>query len=147
MEAMGTNSTFGAGAGPGVPLESHSANPSADERTYTMWMHLGGMLTSLFLNAGLALPFPLVLVLVLWLVKRDQSKFIDDHGKEALNFQITHVIYSIAIFLLGFPTFTLAWWVGWPFLFILTLVAGIMASRAANEGRYYRYPMCFRFVK
>jgi hypothetical protein len=105
------------------------------------------MLTSLFLNAGLALPFPLALVLVLWLVKRDQSKFIDDHGKEALNFQITHVIYSIAIFLLGFPTLTLAWWIGWPFLFILTLVAGIMASRAANEGRYYRYPMCFRFVK
>lgn len=147
MEAMGTNSTIGDDVGPGVPLESHAAAVTDHERTYAQWIHLGGMLSSLVLNGGLSVPIPFILVLVLWLQRRDQSRFIDDHGKEALNFQITHVLFALVVLAAGFVTCSAGWFVGWPVLYVFTLVVGILASRAASEGRYYRYPMCFRFVK
>src|SRR5438105_972285 len=47
-----------------------------DERMMAMFCHLGGIL------GGFILP------LVIWLIKKDESRYIDYHGKEALNFQI-----------------------------------------------------------
>src|SRR5713101_1507943 len=38
--------------------------------------------------------------LIIWLIKKDQSKFVDDQGKEALNFQLTLLIGD----LIGFAT-------------------------------------------
>ena len=56
---------------------------TSDQRTYALIMHLG----SLFI--GFLVP------LVMWLVKKDESPFIDDHGKQLMNWHISLVIYFI----------------------------------------------------
>ena len=80
--------------------------------------------------------------LVVWLFKRDDV-FAGDQAKEALNFQISMMIYFIAsllaiILLVGIvlvPVVLISW-------FVLTIVATIKAS----NGEYYRYPATIRFI-
>ncbi|MFD0894945.1 DUF4870 domain-containing protein [Luteolibacter ambystomatis] len=89
--------------------------------------------------------------LILWLVRKDQSRYIDHHGREALNFQITKLIYLFS----GGALMILLMFLGgigivlFPVLFIvaiLMLVAEIMAAIAANRGEWYRYPCCIRVL-
>lgn len=104
------------------------------ERTYAMWTHL-------LLLAGHFIP--VVPSLVLWLVKRDQSAFVDDHGKEAVNFQISIAIYIVAGVVLSFIC------IGIPLIIAaygLAIVGMILAAVAASRGQYFRYPMCIRLI-
>lgn len=86
--------------------------------------------------------------LIIWLVKKETSPFLDHHGREALNFQITVFLASIV---LGGLVFGLMF-VGIGFLLlplffvvpILALVAEILACAAANRGEWHRYPCCIR---
>lgn len=83
--------------------------------------------------------------LVIWLVKREESPFIDAHGKESLNFQLTMTLYafaSIILFICGIGILTL---IG---VIIAGLVYAIKASIAANQGRTYSYPdfLRLRFI-
>lgn len=117
----------------GHPLDAPSTTPN--ERTYAMVIHL-------LLLAGHVVP--VVPSLVMWLVKRDQSAFIDDHGKESVNFQISIVLYMLvggitAAFCIGIVIICVA--------YVLAIVGMIMASVAAHGGRYYRYPMCIRLIR
>lgn len=106
------------------------------ERTYAMCSHL-------LLLAGHIIP--VAPSLILWLVKRDQSSFVDDHGKEAVNFQISIVIYMIAGGVLiaacfvGFVVIAAA--------YVLAIVGMILASVAAHRGQYFRYPMTIRLIR
>jgi len=82
--------------------------------------------------------------LILWLVKRDDSPEIDAHGKEALNFQISMLIYNViaAVFCLvqvGFVFLAILW--------VLNAVFVIIASIQASDGKFYRYPMTIRFIQ
>ena len=94
--------------------------------------------------AGLVIPFGNIAgPLVVWLLKRDEMPFVDDQGKESLNFQITmtiaFVIAALAILLLvGFLLL--------PVLGIYWLVAIIIAAVRTSEGKVYRYPFTFRFI-
>lgn len=88
--------------------------------------------------------------LVLWLVKKDSSPFLDHHGREALNFQITLLL---AMTCLGAATFILMFiligLVLVPVLIlvpILALVAEILAAVAAQKGEWFRYPCCLRLA-
>ncbi len=65
--------------------------PSNAERNWAVFCHLGGFA---FYLLGFALGHILV-PLALWLIKRDQSAFIEEHGREALNFQISVTLYAI----------------------------------------------------
>src|SRR5262249_45181605 len=106
------------------PVESSLSIPSTqEERPMGLFCHLGGRLL------GFLVP------LISWPIEKDQSRFIDDQGKEALNFQITlligHVIGGVTIcFTLGL--INMAVWV-------LGLVFGIMGGVEANKGVVYRY--------
>lgn len=82
--------------------------------------------------------------LVVWLSKRHEGGDIDAHGKEALNFQLTWLIYDIVAFILCFLL------IGIPILILLWLaniVLVIIASIKASEGELYRYPLTIRFIK
>jgi hypothetical protein len=115
-----------------------------DARTWGMLCHLAGL-------AGLLPIVPavgsLVGPLVVWLIKKDQHPFVDEQGKEALNFQITMLIYllvaALFIFLCGIG-FVLMAIVG-----IVDIVMLIIAALRANNGEHYRYPypLIFRFIK
>lgn len=86
--------------------------------------------------------------LILWLVKKDQSPFINHHGREALNFQITVLLAYLVLFGLTFALMFI--FVGVllvPLLIVLpvlALVAEIIACMAANRGEWHRYPCCLR---
>ena len=82
--------------------------------------------------------------LIVWLVKRGEAAEIDAHGKEALNFQLSMLIYDVIAFILcfvliGIPILILLW--------ILNTVFVIVASLKASEGQLYRYPLTIRFIK
>lgn len=113
-------------------------NELAQARTWAMATHL----STLCVYVGV--PFGNIIgPLVVWIIKKDEFPFVDDQGKEALNFQISLTIYAIVsaflcLILIGF-VFLFA-------LFIMDLVLTIMAAVAANRGEYYRYPLNMRFI-
>jgi uncharacterized protein len=119
------------------------------ERNYAQWTHLAGLIggaVALF-SAGVSQPFALVGVLVMWLVKRDQSPFVDDHGKEAVNFQISILIYILLTLPIGLMTCSIGWFVLPIAIAVLDIVGTIRGSQAASRGEFYRYPACIRLLQ
>ena len=94
---------------------------------------------------GFVMPFGnLIAPLVFWLLKRNQCPVFDQHGKEAVNFQITMAIGLLVSFVLcivGIGFLIL------PVICILTLVFSIIAAVKASSGEFYRYPLTIRFIK
>lgn len=135
---------------------SHSPSQGPDpravtqewERTYAMWIHVGTLIACVLAVCTLGIGFwgPSLLALLMWLGKRERSAFVDDHGREALNFTISLMIYCGTAFVMGFITFGIAWVLFAPAIVILTLVGLISGARHASRGKFYRYPMCLRFV-
>jgi uncharacterized Tic20 family protein len=113
--------------------------PSHTERNFAVFCHLGGFALYLL---GFALGHVLV-PLVLWLVKRDESAFVDAHGREALNFQISVTIYAIVASLLAW---VLIGFVLLPLLAGFHIVLMIIASVRASHGEPYRYPLTIRLL-
>ena len=118
-----------------TPIEKYQ--PSKDERTWAMLCHISTF-------SGMIIPFGNILVpLMIWLIKKDELPFVDDQGKEVLNFQISMVIYMIiagilCIILIGIPIL-----IGMiVFDFIITIIATVNA----NDGKYYRYPITIHFI-
>ncbi len=116
------------------------AHADADERTYATFMHLA-LFAAVLTSGGLIVSVPLVM----WLFKRKKSPFIDDHGKEAINFQITMVVYSLAIGLAALATCGVGVVIFLPLL-AYAMIFTVVAARAANRGEYYRYPACLRVL-
>jgi len=114
------------------------AGLSQDDRTWGMVVHLSGL--SGYLLGGLA---GFVAPLVIWLVKKDESEFVDDQGREALNFQLTiflGMLISIPLcfIFVGFLTLLA--------LVVIDIVYTIIAGIKANEGVWYRYPWSIKFL-
>lgn len=120
-----------------VPYTS-AMEMNTNARTWGMLCHLSAL-------AGYLIPFGWLLgPLVVWLVKKQEYPFVDDQGKESLNFQITATIAAIISGLLICVA------IGIPLLLIVAigdLVFIIIGSIRASEGKYYRYPWSLRLVK
>ena len=113
---------------------------SKDDKMWGMFCHLAGL--AMFTS----IPFAWVLgPLIIWLIKKDEIAFVDDQGKEALNFQISVSIYMLCclplICLAGIGAFLIAG------IAIADMVFIVIASIAANKGEAYRYPCCIRLIK
>ena len=81
--------------------------------------------------------------LIVWLVKRGDSAEIDEHGKEALNFQISMLLYNIVA---GILCLVLIGFVLLASLHVLNVVFVIIAAFRASEGQMYRYPFTLRLI-
>jgi uncharacterized protein len=115
-----------------------SGSPTQDERTWGMLAHLSTF-------AGFLLPLGSVLgPLVVWLVKRDQSPFVAEQGKEALNFNISVLLAAIVCAVLVYVFIGILLGVA---LGIFWLAVTIIAAIKASEGVHYRYPFTLRLVK
>lgn len=119
------------------------AGPTSDERNWAVLAHLGPLIVGIFSvgTAGWLVP------LVIWLVKGDESAFVRDQAKEALNFHISMFLGTVAGYILFFtlilsPVALLLWlciWVG-------GIVFAILAAIEVNKGRRYRYPLILRIL-
>lgn len=119
-------------------LEQTQGEPKQEERSLGLACHLLAL-------AGLVVPFGNVLgPLIMWLVKKDESAFVDDQGKEALNFNITISIAGFVAFLL---IFVVIGGILLPIIGIFWLVMTIIAAVKANGGERYRYPLTLRLIK
>lgn len=127
---------------PPVNARGRAYDPDSpdSERTYACMIHLS-LLAHLVLSV-IAVAVPVIM----WVVKKDESPFVDDHGREAVNFQISLVIYMILTIPIGIITCGLGFFVVPLGVYILGLVGMIQAAMAANKGEFYRYPMTFRFL-
>lgn len=111
---------------------------SKDERTWGMLCHILSL-------AGLVIPLGSVIgPLVMWLIKKEESHFVDTQGKESLNFQLTILVavlmcIPLAFIIIGIPIAIL--------LSILSIVFPIMGGIKANEGKNYKYPYSIKFIR
>lgn len=118
------------------PQETGSVAPDKDARVWAMFCHLAGLAVCVFPFAG-----NIILPLILWQIKKEQYPFVDDQGKEAVNFQISVTIYGIVAAITVIGMFLL------PVIGIGALVLLIIAAIKANNGEAYRYPLTIRFIK
>ena len=128
-------------ASPPPPIDYGAApsgayqGPAPDKDAITMGMlcHLLGIFTW-FLGP-----------LLIWLMKKDTSPFVDDQGKESLNFQLTTAIACVICVPLIY-----VFCLGAILMFavhVIRVVLGIMGTLEANKGIAYRYPLTFRLIK
>ncbi|MFG0275469.1 MAG: DUF4870 domain-containing protein [Phycisphaerales bacterium] len=115
-------------------------DPHADsgERTYASFNHYIGLLSLVDQTA-----LGLIGSIVMWAVKHKESPFLDDHGREAINFQLSLLLYLIVGTVVSFGGLTV---VLVPAFFIIRLIFCIKAGLAATRGEFYRYPITIRFL-
>jgi uncharacterized Tic20 family protein len=105
--------------------------PSQDDRNIAMLAHLLGIFFG-FLGS-----------LIIWLIKKDDSPFVAQEAKEALNFQITlfigYLIGGILVIVLIGVLVLLA-------LHVVNIVFSIIAAIEVSKGKPYRYPFALRLV-
>lgn len=95
--------------------------------------------------AGYLIPFGSILgPLIVWLMKRDEIPFVDECGRNCLNFKISMFIWVMVSFVLMF--------IGIGFLLlgilaIVDIVLTIIAAMKASEGVCYKYPLSITFIK
>ena len=110
---------------------------SNDEKNWAMLCHLGGLVHFL--------PFGQIIVpMIIWMVKKEELPFVDDQGKEALNFQISMLIYyliCIPLIFIVIGIFLLA------MLGLVNLILVILAAVKAQQGEAFRYPLSLNLIK
>jgi len=99
-----------------APQTPSGIETNSDAKMWAMICHLSGL-------AGYLIPIPFIAIiapLVVWQMKKQEFEFVDDQGKEAVNFHIT-MLFSV--------------------------VMAIVAAIKANSGERYRYPLTLRLIK
>jgi len=116
-----------------------SAEVNKEARMWAMFCHLAGLCVFVIPFVG-----NIVGPLILWQIKKDEYPFVDEQGKEAVNFQISMTIYGLISAALSFICigFFLLAAVG-----VVDLVFLLIAAVKANNGQHYRYPLTIRFIK
>jgi uncharacterized protein len=111
---------------------------STNERQWGMFAHLAALF-------GFVFPFGnLIGPLIVWQMKKNEMPFVDDQGKESLNFQITVslAVFACILLMVIFIGILLL-----PIVGIAALVLTVIGGIKANNGERYRYPFALRLVK
>jgi uncharacterized Tic20 family protein len=112
---------------------------SKDARTWAMLCHLSALVGLLGNGIGFLLG-----PLVVWLVKKNDDSFIDEQGKEAVNFQITMLLAALVSAILIFVI------IGIFLLIVVAIIATVLpiiGAIKASEGEHFKYPFALRLVK
>ena len=95
--------------------------------------------------AGYFIPLGSIIVpLILWQVWREKDPYLDKMGREAVNFQLSMLLYYLVslvlcVVLIGFVLIFAT------MIFHLTFI--VIGSVRTSRGTDYRYPMIIRFIK
>ncbi|RUO62516.1 DUF4870 domain-containing protein [Pseudidiomarina insulisalsae] len=112
--------------------------PSKEERTFAMLLHLSQLLGYIAPLAGFIAP------IVMWLLKRDESAYIDANGKVVFNWLISAFIWGVISVILSFIV------IGVFMLFALAIchiIFAIMGAIRANDGIVRHYPLTIKFFR
>ncbi len=110
-----------------------SPRPTSNDRLLAILCHL-----SEFIGV------PILLPLVIYLVMKEDSSFVKDNAREALNFHLSLLFYTLlcvplVMLVIGVPVLVGLW--------IFALVVAILTAMKASDGGVYRYPFCIRLLK
>jgi uncharacterized protein len=112
---------------------------SSNDQNLGMWIHMVAIISAFTLILGI------VLTLIIWLMNKDDSEFVDKAGRESMNFQISILIYETVLVLscilvITIPFAVIGLVVAWFAAIVLPVIAGLKA----NEGKNYQYPFTIR---
>ena len=120
--------------------QSAGEEVTTDDEDDQLW----GLILHLSAFAGFIIPFGnLIAPLIIWQMKKDESAFLDEVGREAVNFHIAITVYALISTVLIFVL------IGFLLLAAVTIgmiVLTVIAAVKANDGECYRFPMIFRLV-
>ena len=108
------------------------------ERNWAMLCHLSAFAGFFFPFGGIIGP------LICWLSKKDESVWVMINGRNALNFQLSILLYTVLMIplcfiIIGFPIIGM--------LIVLKVICIIIASVKAAKGELFRYPLMIPFIQ
>ena len=109
-----------------------SNSPTSDDKTMAMLIYLTSFFTAI------------VGPLIIWIMKKDQSPFVNQIGKDYLNFFITYFIYS---FIAGLLCIVFIGFIILPIIALMTLIFTIIACVKTYNGERYLIPLTIQFIK
>lgn len=115
-----------------------------DSRTWALGAHVSALLGG-FLGGLPAFVGPLVV----WLTRRDTDPFAAEHGREALNFNLSVVLYAVVLVVVTVFTLGIGLILSLPLgiaLGFFWLAASVIAAVKAGNGEPFRYPLTIPFV-
>ena len=130
--------TPGTGPGDGDGL-------TGDERTWGVLAHAAAF-------AGFVIPLGSILgPLLVWAIKKDESRFVAENGRQALNFQITWtlLVFGLGLLFVFLPPNPGSALLVFPFLGIVGLawlVLVILAVVRTSDGEVYEYPLALDVI-
>lgn len=111
-------------------------------RNWGLLAHVSGLVSSALVGMGFVGP------LVVWLLKRDEHPFVAQNAAEALNFQLSMLLYGALLVVASLPVITLV--VTLPLAlvgFLLWVILPIVAAVRASRGETWTYPITIGFVR
>ncbi len=145
-------------------LSNKQQDSSSNDTSHAALVHLSSF-------SSFLMPFGSILgPLVTWMIWRDESDFVDQNGKQALNFNLSFALYNIAIAILGVVLFItpilamletnggnpvsvllslpgLLLLGSFSFIGIFKLIIIIVAAIQSGNGKVYHYPLTIQFIK
>jgi uncharacterized Tic20 family protein len=124
--------------------------PATSTGQLAMWSHLipiiGGVLALVTFISIFLLWIPGLVIRGL----TNATEFDRRHATESLNFQLTMLLITFAVIVMGVLTIFIGFLVlipVWIVIEVVALIFTIQATVAASKLQEYRYPMAIRFVK
>ena len=138
---------------PEVLADDGDPKPATPEdKTLSIVMYLLPLLGLSSMISTIRLPVAAAIApLVLWLVKKDQSRYLDIVGKEVVNFNICAVACFVVLHILYVIGSSM--YLGWLFvgisslLWIAWLILTGLSAYTASDGKFYRFPLSYPILK
>jgi len=124
----GQRAPFSSGFESDVADDAQHPETSRDARNMAMLCHLLGI-------------FGFFAPLIIWLTERDKHRFVDEHGRETMNYQVSFMIYLAALCVTIIGAFLV------PVLLIVHVVFSIIGAIRASRGEAWHYPIAISFLK
>lgn len=130
-----------------MALMAQESQVTGDQQTWRVLAHASAFI-QLFGIPSVVGP------LIVWLVRREDP-VVEPHAREALNFQLSLLIYFVGGVIVGLIAaitivglvFTLAVVFALIVLFFVELVFALLGTIKASKGELYRYPLNLNLIK
>ena len=125
-------------------LETHYDIPDIYVRRWASACHLSAVVLFFVPMA------PILIPAIIWYLKRDEHFYIDEQGRESVNFQLSMTLY---VLITAVVLHVLKWiFLGYLFLWVPTLIyiaqimLALVGALRAYDGEKFRYPFSIPFI-